>query len=194
MLVDRDGHRGSCMARHWLRTPSEVKRVRDPGIDETSFLSPALEYWTIYVTGLVDLDRKRITDEGNAAPDLRRWCADQDPTWMRAIRVATDLAESYHSGTSRHLDHGSASPTRFMSCALPTAESKRSAGASRTRRSAIAAARPTRSIRSASSCSRDTNVSMRRVMTACCWVCATVTPTTNFSVPGWLRSRCATST
>ena len=44
--------------------------------------------------------------EGNAAPDLRRWCAEQDPGWMRAIRVvATDLAESYRSGTSPHLDH-----------------------------------------------------------------------------------------
>jgi transposase len=50
------------------------------------------------VTGLVDLDRKRMIDlvEGNAAPDLRRWCASQDPAWMSAIRVvATDLAESY---------------------------------------------------------------------------------------------------
>src|SRR5271168_2778985 len=88
--------------------PRRVKKVRALGIDETSFLSATREHRTIYVTGLVDLDRKRIIDmvEGNAAPDLRRWCAEQDPAWMRAVRVvATDLAESYRNGTSPHLDH-----------------------------------------------------------------------------------------
>ena len=61
-----------------------MKKVRALGIDETSFLSATREHRTIYVTGLVDLDRKRIIDmvEGNAAPDLRRWCAEQDPAWM----------------------------------------------------------------------------------------------------------------
>ena len=84
-----------------VEDPERVKRVRALGIDETSFLSATREHRTIYVTGLVDLDRKRIIDmvEGNAAPDLRRWCAEQDPAWMRAIRVvATDLAESYRIG------------------------------------------------------------------------------------------------
>ena len=87
-----------------VEDPGRVKKVRALGIDETSFLSATREHRTIYVTGLVDLDRKRIIDmvEGNAAVDLRRWCAEQDPAWMRAIRVvATDLAESYRSGTSR---------------------------------------------------------------------------------------------
>ena len=91
-----------------VEDPGRVKKVRALGIDETSFLSATREHRTIYVTGLVDLDRKRIIDmvEGNAAVDLRRWCAEQDPAWMRAIRVvATDLAESYRSGTSPHLDH-----------------------------------------------------------------------------------------
>ncbi len=91
-----------------VEDPKRVKKVRALGIDETSFLSATREHRTVYVTGLVDLNRKRIIDmvEGNAAPDLRRWCAEQDPAWMRAIRVvATDLAESYRSGTSPHLDH-----------------------------------------------------------------------------------------
>jgi transposase len=90
-----------------VEDPKRVKKVRALGIDETSFLSATRDHRTIYVTGLVDLDRKRIIDmvEGNAAPDLRRWCAGQDPAWMRAVRVvATDLAESYRSGTSPHLD------------------------------------------------------------------------------------------
>ena len=35
-----------------------MKRVRALGIDETSFLSATREHRTIYVTGLVDLDRR----------------------------------------------------------------------------------------------------------------------------------------
>src|SRR5271170_5948834 len=72
-----------------VEDPKRVKRVWALGIDETSFLSATREHHTMYVTGLVDLDRKRIIDmvEGNAAPDLRRWCAERDPAWMRAIRV-----------------------------------------------------------------------------------------------------------
>ena len=96
------------MARHSSTTRQRGKRVRALGIDETSFLSATREHRTIYVTGLVDLNRKNMIDmvEGNAATDLRRWCAEQDPDRMSAIRVvATDLAESYRSGTSPHLDH-----------------------------------------------------------------------------------------
>jgi len=91
-----------------VEDPTRVKKVRALGIDETSFLSANREHRTIYATGLVDLDRKSIIDmvEGNAAPDLRRWCAAQDAAWLKAIRVvATDLAESYRKGTSPHLDH-----------------------------------------------------------------------------------------
>ena len=102
VLVDRDGRRRA--PRHATgRGPRRVKKVRALGIDETSFLSATREHRTIYVTGLVDLNRKTIIDmvEGNAAPDLRRWCVNQDSAWMSAIRVvATDLAESYRNGTS----------------------------------------------------------------------------------------------
>ncbi len=44
--------------------------------------------------------------EGNAAADLRRWCAGQEPGWLAGIAtVATDLAESYRAGLSPHLSH-----------------------------------------------------------------------------------------
>ena len=88
--------------------PKRVGKVRALGIDETSFLSATRDHRTIFVTGLVDLNRKRMIDmvEGNAAPDLRSWCASQNPAWLKAVRVvATDLAESYRAGTSPHLDH-----------------------------------------------------------------------------------------
>jgi transposase len=57
---------------------------------------------------MVDLDRRILIDmvQGNAAVDLRRWCAGQDPHWLAGVRVvATDLAESYRRGSSPHLDH-----------------------------------------------------------------------------------------
>jgi transposase len=78
------------------------------GVDETSFLKANREHPTIYATGLVDLDGRKVIDmvQGNAARDLRRWCAGVDPVWLADIEVvATDLAESYRAGLSPHLDH-----------------------------------------------------------------------------------------
>jgi transposase len=90
--------------------PTRVGTVRALGIDETSFLAANRDHSTIYATGLVDLRGKRMIDlvEGNSAADLREWCANQDPAWLRSVRVvATDLAESYRAGMSPHLDHAS---------------------------------------------------------------------------------------
>ena len=83
-------------------------RVRALGIDETSYLAATREHSTIYATGLVDLDRRKLIDmvEGNSAADLRRWCGQQDPVWLGQVRVvATDLTESYRLGLAPHLDH-----------------------------------------------------------------------------------------
>lgn len=91
-----------------VEDPRRVGKVRALGIDETSFLSANREHSTVYATGMVDLNGRKIIDmvEGNAAADLRQWCAAQDPTWLKGVRVvATDLAESYRAGTSPHLEH-----------------------------------------------------------------------------------------
>jgi len=91
-----------------VEDPARVGHVRALGIDETSFLSATRDHHTIYATGLVDLDGRTLIDmiEGNAASDLRRWCAAQDPLWLETIEVvATDLAESYRRGIAEHLDH-----------------------------------------------------------------------------------------
>jgi transposase len=88
--------------------PARVGPVVALGVDETSFLKANREHPTIYATGLVDLDGKKVIDvvEGNAAKDLRRSCAGTDEKWLKAVKVvATDLAESYRAGLSSHLDH-----------------------------------------------------------------------------------------
>jgi len=88
--------------------PARVGRVRQLGVDETSFLCANRHHHTIYATGLVDLERRRVIDmvEGNAAADLRKWTANADPAWLKGIEVvATDLAQSFRAGLSPHLDH-----------------------------------------------------------------------------------------
>jgi transposase len=88
--------------------PGRVGPVAKLGVDETSFQAARPGKATTYVTGLVDLDEPRMIDlvQGNAAADLRRWCANADPGWLAGISVvATDLAESYRAGLSPHLDH-----------------------------------------------------------------------------------------
>lgn len=88
--------------------PDRVGPVEKLGVDETVFHSSRPGRATSYVTGLVDLDERRMIDlvAGNTAADLRRWCAGADPEWIAGIKVvATDLAESYRAGLSPHLDH-----------------------------------------------------------------------------------------
>ena len=106
MLVDGD-ERGRG-ARHAAgRRPDRVGRVRQLGVDETSFLprtaprDPLCDWSGRSRTP--DRDRLR---EGNTAADLRRWTANADPVWLENIKVvATDLAESFRAGLSPHLDH-----------------------------------------------------------------------------------------
>ena len=107
VLVDGDG-RGGPHGTPLVDDPKRVGKVKALGIDETSFLSANRERSTVYATGMVDLERRKIIDmvEGNGASELRRWCVAQDPAWLAGVRlVATDLAESYRAGTAPHLDH-----------------------------------------------------------------------------------------
>jgi transposase len=88
--------------------PARIGRVRQLGIDETSFLTANRHHATIYATGLVDLERHVVIDmvPGNSAADLRRWTEGADPTWLAGITVvATDLTESFRAGLSPGLDH-----------------------------------------------------------------------------------------
>jgi transposase len=91
-----------------VEDPERVGPTTNLGVDETSYLKAKPNHPTLYATGLVDLDRRMVVDmvEGNAAADLRRWCAGRDPAWLDGVAtVATDLAESYRVGLSPHLAH-----------------------------------------------------------------------------------------
>ena len=61
--------------------PDRVGAVRQSGVDQTSLLRANRDHHTIYATGLVDLEGRRLIDmvEGNAAVDLRRWTANAEP-------------------------------------------------------------------------------------------------------------------
>jgi transposase len=88
--------------------PERVGRVRQLGIDETSFLKANRAHSTVYATGLVDLDAHRLIDitKGNSAKDLSRWLANADPRWLAGIKVvALDLTEHFRAGLSPRLDH-----------------------------------------------------------------------------------------
>ena len=53
--------------------------------------------------------------EGNAAADLWKWIARAAPDWLAGIEVvATDLAQSFRTGLSLHLDHAVRVADRFM--------------------------------------------------------------------------------
>jgi hypothetical protein len=91
-----------------VEDPDRVGIVATLGLDETSFLKANRRQPTRYVTGFVDLDRRRMIDlvEGNDAKGVKAWLASRDPQWRRTIEtVAIDLAESYRAGLSPLLDH-----------------------------------------------------------------------------------------
>lgn len=88
--------------------PDRVGTVEHLGVDETSYLQATSDHPTLYATGLVDLEAKKLVDlvEGNAAADLRGWLAERDEAWLAGVQVvATDLAESFRAGLAPHLTH-----------------------------------------------------------------------------------------
>ena len=195
-----DDHERRHRARHPAGRRPRPDRPGPPARASTRRRSwpPTADHATVYATGLVDLERHVVIDmvEGNSAADLRRW------TDQRRPRLAgRDRGGGHRSGrvvpgraVARIWITPAGSPTRSTSCGSATAASTRSAAGSRTRPSAIEAARAIRCIGSASCCSPAPNASTNGAAIGCCSACASVTPTTRCSAPGWPRSRSATST
>ena len=69
MLVDRDGC-GRLHGTPLVEDPDRVGKVQGLGIDETSILSANREHSTVYVTGMVDLNRRQ--DDRHGGRERRR--------------------------------------------------------------------------------------------------------------------------
>jgi transposase len=69
-----------------------VGQVRLLVVDETSFLRANRHHHTIYATGLVDLEARRVIDmvEGNAAVDLRKMDRERRPRLAQGDRSRRD--------------------------------------------------------------------------------------------------------
>ena len=194
--------------------PTRIGRVRQLGVDETSFLRANRHHHTIHATGLVDLEGHQMTGlvdleghqmiglvdleghqmidmiQGNAAVDLREWTANADPAWLAGIHVvATDLASRCAPGCRHASIMPPVSPTHSTSFGSRTAASMPCDDAFRTRRSAIGDARTIRSIGSANCFSPDPSGSTNAAENGSCCRCAAVTPTMKSSAPGWQRER-----
>jgi hypothetical protein len=151
--------------------PRRVGRVRQLGIDETSFLAANRRHATIYANGLVDLERHAVIAMIEGTVPMT--CVDGSATPILAGSRASGLSPRISPRASapdrpRISITPAGSPIRFMSCvsepmpgqgAPPSAE--RDTGPSRPQ------ARPP-SIESASCCSPGTNASTPAAVTACC--------------------------
>jgi transposase len=158
--------------------PRRVGRVRQLGIDETSFLKANRRHATVYATGIVDLRRHVVIDmiAGNKAAD----CADgpRTPTlggWEASGSWRPIWPRASGPGCRRIWITPAGSRIPSMSCASRTAAWTRSAAACRTTRSATAAANTIRCFGSASCCSPATSASTITAATGCCSACATAT-------------------
>ena len=90
--------------------PGRVGRVRQLGVDETSFLRANRDHHTIYATGLVDLEGRRLIDmvEGNAAIELGRWTANADTTTHPNTLLSTQMRRAVKRAVKR------------VSCSMPS--------------------------------------------------------------------------
>lgn len=87
--------------------PGRIGVVVQLGMDETSFLAANARHPTVFVTGFVDLARRRLIDviEGNSGPEVARWLARQPKAWQEGVQVvAADPHEGYRQGIRPSLE------------------------------------------------------------------------------------------
>jgi transposase len=172
--VGRDGHSVAEVARafgvgwhtamaavrdHGRPRVDHLSRLGAPtavGLDEHSFLSGTVQHPTLLVTGFVDLDRHRLLDvvEGRTAQGVSDWLAARPAPWLAAIGTVT--LDPY-AGYARAWPMGCRTPNwssiTSTPCAWPMRPWTRSAVGSSKSPWATGAARASRSIGSAASCS-----------------------------------------
>jgi transposase len=91
--------------------PARLSGVRALGVDETAVTAATVTSPTEFVTGIVDLTRRRggvarLLDvvEGRSAEALRCWIVDRDATWRTAVTAASlDPYRGYAAALRTHL-------------------------------------------------------------------------------------------
>ncbi len=88
--------------------PARLAGVRAVGVDETAFLKANAHRHTTFVTGVVDIESRRLLDvtEVRSRPVLAQWIGYQTPTWRAGVQVASlDPFRGYASALSTTLPH-----------------------------------------------------------------------------------------
>jgi transposase len=93
--------------------PGRLAHVAAVGVDETAFTAATARRGTQFVTGIVDLTRRRggcarlldvVADRSGTA--LSCWIADRDPDWRAGVATAAlDPFRGYASALRTHLPH-----------------------------------------------------------------------------------------
>lgn len=93
--------------RPLIDDPARTAGVTSLGVDETRFLARKRNRATVYVTGMVDLDRKLLLDVqlGRSGKVVSDWLEAQPLEWRRFVRVAAiDAFRGYATGIAGCLD------------------------------------------------------------------------------------------
>ena len=90
-----------------INDPARTTGVSSLGVDETRFLARKRNRATVYVTGLVDLDRRLLLDVaiGRSGKVVTDWLEAQPLEWRQLISVAAiDAFRGYATGIASCLD------------------------------------------------------------------------------------------
>ena len=88
--------------------PARLTGVRAVGVDETAFLRANAHRHTTFVTGVVDIEGRRLLDvtAGRSGPVLAQWITEQSPAWRGGVEVASlDPFRGYATALSTTLPH-----------------------------------------------------------------------------------------
>ncbi len=91
-----------------VEDPARLAGVRAVGVDETAFLKANAHRHTTFVTGIVDIDSRRLLDiaAGRSGPVLAQWITAQTPAWRAGVTVASlDPFRGYATALSATLPH-----------------------------------------------------------------------------------------
>jgi transposase len=86
--------------------PARTADVRALGVDETAFLAATARHSTVFVTGLVDVERVRLLDvvPGRSGKALSGWLSGRDEPWRSSVEVAVlDPFRGYAAPLRAHL-------------------------------------------------------------------------------------------